>query len=106
MAWGFLALAISIEVLATSLIGRTDGFSRLVPTVLVLGLYGLSFACLAQAIKSVPISTAYAVWSGLGTAAIAAIGFAVLDEHVSAAKISGIALVVVGVVIINLQGGH
>lgn len=106
MAYLFLGLAIAAEVAGTSLIKSTDGFSRLWPSVFCLAAYGLSFAFLAQAVKDVPVGVAYALWSGIGTVAIVAIGAAFLGEPLSGVKILGIALVVLGVVVLNAAGAH
>ncbi|ROT31864.1 multidrug efflux SMR transporter [Micromonospora sp. HM5-17] len=104
MAYLYLALAIGAEVFATSMIKSTDGFSRLWPTVACLAGYGVSFAALSQAVKGVPVGVAYAIWSGLGTAAIVAIGAAFLHEPITLVKVVGISLIVAGVVTLNLGG--
>ncbi|MEO3746536.1 multidrug efflux SMR transporter [Plantactinospora sp. B5E13] len=104
MAYLFLAVAIGAEVFATSMIKSTDGFSRLWPTVVCLTGYAVSFAALSQAVRAVPVGVAYAIWSGLGTAAIVAIGAAFLHEPITPVKIAGIGLIVAGVVTLNLGG--
>jgi small multidrug resistance pump len=101
-----LALAIAVEILATIALKYSEGLSRLVPSVLSLAGYALSLLLLARALLAIPVSTAYAVWSGVGTAAVAAIGMALLGEPVSAMKIVAIVLVVAGVVMLNLSGAH
>jgi small multidrug resistance pump len=106
MAYLFLLFAIASEVFATSLIKATDGFTRLWPTVACLAGYAAAFAFLSQAVKSVPVGIAYAMWSGLGTAAIVAIGAVFLGESLNAAKIIGVALIIGGVVLVNLGGAH
>ena len=106
MAYVFLLLAIAAEVAATSLIKSTEGFSRLWPTVACLGGYAIAFVMLAQAVKGVPVGVAYAVWSGLGTAAIVAIGAVFLHEPLSVSKVVGVALIIGGVVLVNLDGAH
>ena len=106
MPWFFTALAIVFEVTATSLLTKTQGFSRLWPTVGVLLLYGFSFAFLAQAVKKLEVGLVYALWSGIGTAAIAAIGIIFYGESLSIPKLAGIALIVVGVLVLNLSGAH
>ncbi|GGM93898.1 QacE family quaternary ammonium compound efflux SMR transporter [Thermus composti] len=100
--WSFLFLAILFEVLASSSLKASEGFSRLWPTLAVLGGYGLAFYFLSLALKSVPLSLAYAVWSGVGTVAIALIGAFFFGEAVSPKGWLGIALVVMGVVLIRL----
>ena len=104
MPYLFLAIAIGSEICATVSLKYTEGFSRLLPSLIVVAGYGLSFAFLAQALKHIPVSTAYAIWSGVGTAVIAAIGFGVLGESVNAWKLGGIALIIGGVVALNLGG--
>lgn len=104
MAYVFLLIAIASEVVATSLLRSTEGFSRLWPTVACLSGYALSFVMLSQAVKTVPVGVAYAMWSGLGTVAIVAIGAMFLGESLGLVKIVGVALVVTGVVLLNLGG--
>lgn len=102
MPWLFLALAILFEVLATSFIGRTEGFSKLWPTLGVLSAYAVSFTMLAQAVKKLEIGLVYAIWSGVGTAVIAAIGIIFLGESASVGKFFGLGLIIGGVIVLNL----
>jgi small multidrug resistance pump len=104
MPYLFLAIAIGSEICATVSLTYTEGFTRPLPSLIVVAGYGLSFTFLAQALKHIPVSTAYAIWSGVGTAVIAAIGFCFLGESVNAWKLSGIALIIGGVVALNLGG--
>ncbi len=98
-----LLLAIGVEVMATVSLKLSEGFTRLVPSVLVVMGYGLSFYLLALLLKQdVPIGIIYAIWSGLGTATIALIGWWIWGERLSMITILGIVLVIVGVVLINL----
>jgi small multidrug resistance pump len=107
MAWLILAGAILTEVVATSALKLSEGLSRLVPSIVVAVGYILSFVLLAQALKlHLQVSIAYAVWSGAGTAAIAVIGVLLLDEPINLAKVIGIALVILGVVVLNLATPH
>lgn len=107
MPYVFLLVAIACEVVATSLLKSTEGFTRLWPTVACLAGYAASFTALAWAVKHhLPVGFAYAMWSGLGTAAIVAIGIVFLNESVSLQKIVGVLLVVGGVVVLNLGGAH
>ncbi|MFF9068791.1 DMT family transporter [Streptomyces sp. NPDC014891] len=106
MGYGLLAGAIAAEVLATTSMKYSEGFSKLWPS-LVTGIgYVVAFALLAQALKTLQVGTAYAVWAGVGTAAVAAIGILFLGETLSVAKIAGIALIIAGVVVLNLGGAH
>ncbi|MFF9784511.1 DMT family transporter [Streptomyces nigrescens] len=106
MAYLTLAAAILSEVLATTAMKYTDGFSRLWPSVGTALGYLLAFALLAQTLKSMSVGTAYAIWSGAGTAVIAAIGMVFLGESTGALKILGVLLVIAGVVVLNLDGAH
>jgi small multidrug resistance pump len=106
MGYLMLAGAIAAEVAATTAMKYTDGFTKLLPSLLTALGYVVSFALLAQTLKSVSVGTAYAIWSGVGTAAIATIGITFLGEGMTAAKAAGIALIIVGVVVLNLGGAH
>ena len=107
MPYLVLLAAIAFEVVATSLLKSTEGFTRLWPTVACLTGYAAAFAALALAIKQeLPVGVAYAMWSGLGTAAIVAIGAVFLGEPVTTQKIAGVLLVISGVVVLNLCGAH
>lgn len=106
MAYVFLLAAIAAEVLGTSLLRSTESFSRLLPSLACLGAYGLSFAGLAAAVQDLPVGLVYATWSGLGTVAVVGIGATLLHEPVTVATVVGVALVVSGVVVLNLGGGH
>ncbi|MFF8674983.1 DMT family transporter [Streptomyces sp. NPDC015242] len=105
---GFLLLAgaITAEVAATTAMKYSDGFSKIGPSLLTLLGYVLSFALLAQTLKTVSIGTAYAIWAGVGTAAVATIGVTFLGEGLTVTKAAGIALIIVGVVVLNLGGAH
>jgi len=107
MAYVLLGVAIGFEVLATSLLKSTEGFSRLWPTVASLGAYAVSFLALSIAIqKGLQVGIGYAIWSGLGTTLIVIIGALFLSEPVTATKVLGVALVIAGVVVLNLGGAH
>ncbi|HNM97689.1 MAG TPA: multidrug efflux SMR transporter [Marmoricola sp.] len=108
MFWaaGLLGLAIGVEVVATALLPRADGFTHPGWTSVVLVGYAISIWLLALVVPKIPISIAYAVWSGVGTAAIAMIGMTLLGEAANPLKIASIALIVAGVVGLNLAGAH
>ncbi|NKX49292.1 multidrug efflux SMR transporter [Arthrobacter deserti] len=106
MAYLFLGLAIAAEVAGTSLLKLTDGFSRLWPSIFCLAAYAAAFVLLSQVIKTVPVGVAYALWAGLGSVAIVAIGAAFLGEPLGAVKLVGVGLVVAGVVVLYLGGAH
>lgn len=104
-----LAVAIVCEVGGTSALRASDGFTRLWPSVAVVVGYGLSFVALALALKQgLGLGPAYAIWSGLGTALITVVGLVIFGDRITAAGYAGIALIIVGVVVINLSGagGH
>lgn len=86
LAWGYLLVAICLEVVGTVSLKFSNGFSDWRFTVLSLGVYGLSFWALSLSLRVIPVSTAYAVWSGLGTAAVAIIGILVFKEPMTALK--------------------
>lgn len=102
MAYVLLAFAILAEVAGTTSLKFSNGFTRLWPSVGTLVGYGLSFYLLSLVLKSVPVGTAYAIWSAVGTALIATIGILFLGEAATLQRLLGIALVIVGVVILNL----
>lgn len=105
MAWLLLAFAIAFEVMATSALKLSNGFSHLGWSAVVAVGYIASFILLSQALKMhLEVGTAYAVWSGAGTAAIALIGAAFLGESLNLTKIAGILLIIGGVVVLNLAG--
>ncbi|TQL69750.1 small multidrug resistance pump [Nocardioides albertanoniae] len=101
-----LVIAIAIEVVSTALLPRADGFRNIPWSATVLAGYGLSIWLLALVVERMPVSVAYAIWSGLGTALVAAIGVMFLGDHLSLAKAGFLAMIVVGVVGLNLSGAH
>lgn len=104
--FGLLLAAIAAEVAATSALPRAQGFRDPLWTFLVLGGYALSIWLLAMVVRDMSVSTAYAVWSGLGTALVALIGIVWLGESWDAVKVAALGMIVVGVVLLNLQGAH
>jgi len=100
--WSFLFAAILLEVAGTTCMKLSEGFSRLTPSLLMALFYILSFASLTVAGKRIEIGVAYAVWSGLGTALIAVIGFTFFGEVATSLKLVSIALIILGVVGLNL----
>jgi len=106
MAMALLLLAIGIEVGATAALPRADGFRDPFWATVVLVGYAVSIWLLAIVVRHVPVSVAYAIWAGLGTAAIAVVGVLVLGESWDVTKVAALALIVVGVVVLNLNGAH
>jgi multidrug transporter EmrE-like cation transporter len=101
-----LSLAIVTEVAATIALRFTDGFTRVVPsTVVVLG-YGISFWLLALVLRQLSLGTTYAVWSAAGTALIAAVGVFAFGEPATALKVASLGLIILGVVGLNMAGSH
>jgi small multidrug resistance pump len=104
-AFLLLLLAIATEVGATASLPRADGFRDPLWTAVVLGGYGVSIWLLAVVVRTMPVSVAYALWSGIGTAAIAVIGALWLGERLDLLKAAAIAMIIVGVVVLNLHHG-
>jgi small multidrug resistance pump len=101
-----LAVAIAIEVGATISLRYSDGFTKPLPSAIVIAGYAASFYLLALVLRDISVSTAYAVWSGAGTAAVALIGMAILGEPANAVKLGSIAVIIGGVIALNLSGAH
>lgn len=100
----YLALGIAIvsEVIATSALRASDGFSRLWPSVLVVAGYGLAFFFLSVTLKSIPVGIAYAIWSGLGVVLISVAAWMLFGQKLDAPAILGMGLIVAGVVVLNV----
>jgi len=105
MTWIYLALAILLEVAGTTCMKLSDGFTKTVPSIFLFVFYTLSFGMLTLALKRIDVSIAYAVWSGVGTALIATIGVLWFQEPMTALKLISLALIIIGVVGLNLSGG-
>lgn len=103
--WIYLLIAILTEVVGTTMMKVSQGLTRLMPSVLMFVMYGISFVFMALALKKIEVSTAYAIWSGLGTALIATIGILAFRESFNIPKMAGLALIIAGVVLLNLKGG-
>lgn len=101
-----LALAIVVEVGATAVLPRAQGFTNLPWTLVVLAGYGLSAALLAIVVKYIPVAVTYAVWAGAGTALVAVIGVLWLKEPLNTMQVAFLGLIVLGVVGLNLSGAH
>lgn len=103
-SWLYLFGAIGLEVAGTTAMKLSQGFTRWLPSVLIFLCYGLSFVGLTLALKRIEVSAAYAIWSGVGTVMIAGIGMVYFKEEVSLFKLLNIALIVIGVIGLNLSG--
>lgn len=100
--WLFLTTAILGEVVATSTLKSTHGFTKLFPSIIVLIGYGVSFYFLSLALKSIPVGIAYAVWAGLGVAIVTLIAWVVYGQKIDCWGFVGISLIVCGVAVLNL----
>ena len=100
--WIYLTLAIFSEVLATASLKSTEGFTKLWPSVLVLVGYSAAFYFLSMTLDSIPIGIAYAIWSGVGVAAITLVSIFFLDQKIDTAGFIGIGLIVAGVIVLRL----
>jgi len=105
-AWLALTLGILFEVAGTSALKHSEGFTKLLPSLVVVVGYSGAFYFLSLTLEEIPVGVAYAVWSGVGVAAITAVGWLVFDQKLSAASLAGIGLIVAGVVVLNLAGGE
>ncbi len=106
-SWLYLAGAIVTEVTATLCLRASDGFSRLGFTAVVIVGYVASFWCLSQSLqRGMSLGVAYGVWSGIGVATVALLSRVLFDDGLSAVTVGGIALIIVGVVVVQLGGTH
>lgn len=104
MSYICLCLAIFFEIIATSFMKASNGFSLLLPTIITCICYVLCFVIFAQALKTLDVSIAYATWSAVGLAVIAIIGFLFFHETITIPKILFLAFIIIGVVGLNLCG--
>jgi small multidrug resistance pump len=105
MYWLFLSVAILLEVAGTTCMKLSQGFTKPLPSALIFVFYGLAFTALNFALKAIDVSVAYAIWAGVGTVLIALIGFWYFEESATPLKVASIALIVAGVIGLNLAGG-
>jgi len=101
-SWLYLLVAVVAEVIGTSALKASDGLSRLWPTLLMIGAYGIAFFCLSITIRIIPVGIAYAVWSGIGIVLITLIGWLYFGQRLDTSAILGICLIIAGVVVLNL----
>lgn len=102
MAYLFLVIAIIAEVIATNALKASDGFTRLVPSLLVIAGYGVAFYFLALVLKTIPVGIAYAIWAGLGIVLVAVVAALVFGQIPDLPGLIGIGLIVAGVVVVSL----
>ncbi|MBN9124088.1 MAG: QacE family quaternary ammonium compound efflux SMR transporter [Nitrosospira sp.] len=99
--WFFLSIAIVSEVIATSVLKSSNGFTQLWPSLVVIAGYGAAFYFLSLALHTIPVGIAYAVWSGAGIVLITLVAWLVLGQALDAPAILGLALIVAGVIVLN-----
>lgn len=109
LTWAALLGAIGFEVAGTTLLQKSEQFSRLWPTLGMAACYGVAFYLLSITLRQMPVGIAYAIWSGLGIVLISTIGFVVFKQRLDVPAILGLTMIVGGVVVINLfskTAGH
>jgi small multidrug resistance pump len=102
MPFVYLAIAIVAEVVGTSALKASNGFTVLLPSLVVMTGYSVSFYFLSLALRAIPVGVAYAIWSGVGIVLISAIAWVVYRQALDLAAIVGIGLIIAGVVVIQL----
>lgn len=105
-AWSLLLLAIAAEVIGTSCLKLSDGFSRLWPSVVVLLAYSTSMLLLSRVVQTIPLGITYALWSGIGIVAIVLVGLLVYRQVPASTQLFGMALITAGVVMVNVTSPH
>jgi len=106
MGYWYLAIAIIAEVLATSALKESEGFSRLVPSLIVVAGYGTSFYFLSLVLQTIPIGVAYALWAGLGIGLITIVGVVMFGQKMDLPAIIGIALIISGVFVLRVFSSY
>jgi small multidrug resistance pump len=102
MPYLILFLAVAAETIGTTALQASQQFSRLVPSLIVVVAYAISFALLAWALKFMPVGIAYAIWSGLGIVLIAVIGFVIFGQKLDTPAVFGMAMILTGILVIHL----
>lgn len=102
MVWFYLAIAIAAEVMATTALKFSEGFTRAIPSLLVVIGYAGAFYFLSRVLNQIPISVAYAIWSGAGVALVGIVGWVWLGQKLDMGALVGIGLIIGGVLVINL----
>lgn len=100
--WLFLGTAIISEVIATSALKASDGFSRPWPSIIVVIGYAISFYLLALTLKTIPVGIAYAIWSGLGIVLISLLGVVLFGQKLDLPAVIGMGLIIAGVIVMNV----
>ncbi|WP_411266275.1 DMT family transporter [Bacillus sp. HNG] len=105
-AYILLIIAIISEVFGSSLLKATDGFKKFLPSIGVMVGYALAFYTLSLSLKTLPLGMAYAIWAGVGTALTALVGIIIYKETIDMKKVLGFLLIIGGVILLNIGGGH
>lgn len=100
--YAYLLVAIVAEVIATSALKASDGFTKLLPACVTVAGYGVAFYFLSLSLRSIPVGIAYALWSGMGIVLISLVGFVWFRQTLDMAALAGMALIIAGVLVINL----
>ncbi|RZJ18663.1 MAG: multidrug efflux SMR transporter [Brevundimonas sp.] len=106
MAWIFLLLAGLFEIVWAFLIKASDGFSKPWATVGAIGFMIVSFGLLSMAMKTLPLGTAYAIWTGIGAVGAFIVGVMVMGEALTPLRVAGVVLIVSGLVVLKLASSH
>ena len=106
MAWTYLIIAGLLEIVWAYFMKQSAGFTRLWPSVATLGFMGVSFALLSLAMRSLPMGTAYTVWTGIGAVGAFIVGVVFLQEHVSLWRVLAAGLIIAGIVLMRLAPGQ
>lgn len=105
MAWLYLGLAILFEVAGTTAMKASEGLTRLTPMIVMFSAYAVAFVFLSFSLKKIEVGMAYAIWSGIGTALITAVGILFFRESMGWLKLAAIALIIIGVIGLKLGDG-
>ena len=106
MAWIILVVAGLLEVVWAFSMKQSDGFTRLWPSLITLGAMGISFALLSWSMRTLPLGTAYTVWTGIGAVGAFIVGVMVLGEALTPMRIGGVVLIISGLVVLKLSSSH
>ena len=102
MSYLYLAVAIVAEVIATSALKSTEGFTRLVPSVVVIIGYVVAFYCLSITVRELPVGVVYAIWSAVGIVLVAAFAWLYYGQALDLPAVIGLGLIIAGVALVNL----
>ncbi len=105
MTWFYLSIAILCEVIATSSLKLSDGFTRLWPSLITVLGYGVAFYLLAVSMRTLPTGIIYAIWSGTGVVLIGLVGWLFMGQKLDLPAVLGMGLIIAGVLVINLFSG-